>query len=249
MPPTEQLLTAILDGPTLMQAQLQRIETRLDAIDAAMAGLTDVEPALEQLLAAGTADREEIRHHFGTIATIAAFTHAAATGGPASLPAGVADDSLLDRYVIDQPSMTEPRNASLKLWPDEVGQIETLRLAAILERQYRSSPTDTPESRVPRYQFAAISRYELKKRRVVPSQPPSVSRDENPSTAAKTAKSTELANLWRGGTTPELLAEPEFGSGCCVVFRSHAQQRRFRPRRVGKPAYRFHQQDRTRRPV
>ena len=224
-------LVAILDALTLVQGQLDavgrgnaRIEaaqaeiiSRLDGLDARQAGVNDVLPALETILARSIEDRQLIREQFTTVASVAAFAHAAATGNSAPLPIGIADDSLLERFVLTQPADRASHERAIAEWRRVSSATATIELISLLARQYKPSPTDTPETRILRYQLAAISRAEIEGRGAVPPSPPASTIAQNSSALADSDKSEELARLWRAGESVALFAEPEL-AGAIDLF-------------------------------
>lgn len=225
------LLTAILDTLSLMQVQLERIERRsdnvereimelhhrLDHIDAAQAGVTDIVPNLETLLARMIEDRRFAKASFATLADISAFTNAAVAGRPAPLPAEVAGDPLLERFLLAQPADYDSPVRALVEWRQTVHDASTAELIPILARQYRPSPTDTPETRVLRYQLGAITRAELMGRgAALPDTPPSTIASDS-SDLARKARSEELSRLWQRGATTDLFAEAEL-AGAVDLF-------------------------------
>lgn len=224
-------LASILDALTLVQGQLvalteasHRIEatqravlTRLDTIDAGQAAVTDLLPILEMTFARSLEDRELMQAHFSTIATAVGFAHAAACGNPASLPTDVASDPLLERFVLAQPADMASVGRALVDWRRVAAAASTAELVSILKRQYEPSPTDTPETRVLRYQLAAITREQIKGRGAVPAPAPETTLATDRSTEAQGVRSEELARLWRAGEGIALYAEPEL-AGALDLF-------------------------------
>ena len=220
---TRTALAAVLDALTLVQGQLDtvargnaRIEatqkdilTRLDTIDAGQAAVTDLVPVLETILARSIDDRELMRSQFTTIATIAGFTYAAAQGGAAALPVDVADDPLLERFALTQPADRTADDRALVDWRKAAGGATSDELIGLLAAQYQPSPTDTSETRVLRYRLAAVSRAELEGRGVTPPALPQTTIAQGRSVPARNARSMHLAQLWRGGESAALFAEPE----------------------------------------
>ena len=233
-------LASILDALTLVQGQLvtlteasHRIEatqkavlTRLDTIDAGQAAITDLLPILEMILARSIEDRKLTRTHFSTIAVAVGFTHAAATGNPAPLPTDVASDPVLERFVLAQPADMASSNRALVDWRRVAAAASTAELVSILKRQYEPSPTDTPETRVLRYQLAAITREQIKGRGAAPPAPPETTAAADRSIEAQKVRSGELARLWRAGESTAFFADPEL-AGVIDVFRF--AERRFAP--------------------
>jgi hypothetical protein len=225
------LLTAILDSLSLMQGQLEQIEQRvdnverelselhgrLDHIDAAQAGITGIVPTLEIMLARMIEDRQFAAASFATLADIGAFTNAAVAGRPAPLPVDVAGDPLLERFLLNQPADYDSPVRALVEWRQTVHDAGTAELAQILARQYQPSPTDTAETRVLRYQLAAITRAELTGRRAaLPDVPPSTIASDR-SVLSRKVKSEELSRFWQGGATTDLFAEAEL-AGAVDLF-------------------------------
>ncbi|PZU05980.1 hypothetical protein [Sphingomonas sp.] len=229
--PNSAALAAILDAVTLAQGQLDavarssaRIEAtqrdilaRLDTIDAGQAAVTDLVPVLEMILARSIEDRELTRAQLATVAAVAGFAHAAATGSAAPLPTDVADDPLLEQFALLQPADQRSSERSLADWRRAVARVASSELLALLDRQRRPSPTDTPVTRVLRYRLAAISRAELEGRGVALPAPPSTTFAQDMSPSAKRARSAELGELWRAGESPALFAEPEL-AGAIDLF-------------------------------
>ncbi|MDR6710236.1 hypothetical protein J2X73_004641 [Novosphingobium sp. 1748] len=231
--PSHVALAAILDSLTLMQGQLDglaksnaRIEqshaeilNRLDTIDAGQAGLTDLVPILETMLARMIDDRAIQRDGIERVAQVAAFAHAAAIGNGAPLPVDVADDPLLERFLVTQPADHVTPDRALITWRETVVGAGTAELVTILASQYQPSPTDTPETRVLRYRLAAITRAELMQRGAdlppVPSR--TIAEDRSPDVRARRAG--ELAKLWRAGAGTALFAEAEL-AGAVDLFTS-----------------------------
>ena len=224
-------LAAVLDALTLVQGQLDtvvrgnaRIEatqkdilSRLGTVDAGQAAVTDLSPVLEMILARSIEDRELTRFQLTTVATIMGFTYAAAKGDAAALPVDVADDLLLERFALTQPADRTSDDRALVDWRKAAGGASSAELFALLAAQYQPSSTDIPETRVLRYQLAAISRVELEGRGVTPPAPPRTTVAEDQSVSARNAKSTHLARLWRGGESTALFAEPEL-AGALDLF-------------------------------
>ncbi|MEI5688861.1 hypothetical protein [Sphingomonas kyungheensis] len=209
------------------------IEQALSAVSQATEGLTTLEQRLSDLardqaetvtrlgtLDVGQAaiaqdlktDRLTNRASLVLIAELAARAHTAACGIKAPLPANVADSPLLERYLITQPADYVTATRALAEWRQQVPKAASRELAQLLARQYEPSPTDTPETRVLRYQLAAITRAELAGRGVTPPAAPqtTVTRDRSPE--ARAARSKELADLWRAGESLALYGEPELAA-------------------------------------
>lgn len=228
---TSAALAAVLDALTLVQAQLDalasanaRIEdtqkdilARLDTIDAGQAAVTDLVPVLETILARSIEDRDLTRAQFTTVAEIAAFAHAAASGHVAPLPTDVSNDSLLERFALTQPADTTSQVRALVEWRKAAQAVASTELVALLAKQYQPSPTDTPETRVLRYKLAAITREELQGRGVMPPTPPASTIAEDRSVSAGNARSDDLARLWKAGESAGLFAEPEL-AGALDLF-------------------------------
>ena len=114
-----------------------------------------------------------------TAATTAAFAYAAATGRSAVLPAAVANDPLLERYILEQPADQTSQERALVDWRRAAASAGTAELVDILSRQYQASPSDTPESRVLRYQLAAITRDQIKRKGgVLPPTPSTIAKSD-----------------------------------------------------------------------
>jgi hypothetical protein len=114
---------------------------RLDTIDAGQAGLTDLVPILETMLARMIDDRAIQREGIQLVAEVAAFAHAAAIGNGAPLPVNVADDPLLERFSVSQPADLVTPDRALIAWRETVAGVGTAELVTILARQYQPSPT------------------------------------------------------------------------------------------------------------
>jgi hypothetical protein len=224
-------LAAVLDSLTLVQGQLNalaesnaRIEqnhneimARLDTIDAGQAGLTDLLPAMEIMLDRQIEDRKINRAAQSQTAVVAAFAHAAAMGQRAPLPVDVADDPLLERFLLTQPADYDSPVRALVDWRKAVENAGTEALLSLLASQYQPSPTDTVDTRILRYQLAAITRAELAGRgATLPNAPISTIADDRPDRDCA-ARSETLARLWRGGATAALFAEPEL-AGAVDLF-------------------------------
>jgi hypothetical protein len=231
------VLAAILDSLTLVQDQLDtvargnsRIEAaqrdilaRLDTIDASQAAVTDLVPVLETILARSIEDRELTEAQLSTVAEIAAFAHAAASGNPAALPVEVADDPLLERFALAQPADRQSDDRALADWRSAASAAASSELLALLAKQYQPSPTDTSATRVLRYRLAAITREEIEGRGGTPPAPPVSTIAQDRSAVAATARSADLAVLWRAGESTSLLADPEL-AGAMDLF-SKAERR------------------------
>lgn len=225
------LLTAVLDGLTLVQGQLdkvtrsqERIEAahrniamRLDTIDAGQAAVTDLVPILEMILARSIEDRTITHDQLATIATVAGFAHEAAKGNHASLPADVADDPLLERFAINQPADRASDDRALVEWRAAASKAGTAELVEVLIRQYLPSPTDTAETRVLRFQLAAITRAEIRGRGVALPLAPDTTRIEDQTAHSRETRSQDLARLWRAGESIGLFADPEL-AGALDLF-------------------------------
>ena len=225
--PAGEAMAALLDAVTLIQGQLEevgetnrRIEanqaeimTRLDALAAKGAGGSDAREILAQMAKDRTATRSELAR----IAQVAGLTHAAAMGNGVALPTDVADDELLELYVLTQPADRNSTDRALIEWRRLSKEIGLVELAEALTRQYQPSPTDTLETRLLRYRLAAISREELEGRGVTPPPPPRSIKAQDRSANAAQSKSDELARLWRAGESIALFAEPEL-AGALDVF-------------------------------
>ena len=224
-------LAAILDALTLVQRQIdsvdrsnRRIEaaqkdilSRLDTIDAGQAGVTDLVPVLEMILARSIEDRDLTHAQFVTTATVAAFAHAAARGIPTPLPVDVADDPLLERFALAQPADMIANDRALVEWRKAAGSVGTAELHALLAQQTRPSPTDISETRVLRYQLAAITRREIESRGGPLPAAAATTVVQDQSANARRARSEALARLWRAGESAALFAEPEL-AGALDLF-------------------------------
>lgn len=224
-------LAGILDALTLVQEQLdaltesgqriaathQEIVHRLDAIDAGRAAVTDLTPILEMILGRSIDDREIMTTQLGTIAAAIGFAHSAANGNRAPLPVAVASDPLLERFILAQPADLLSNERALTDWRKAASATSTAELIALLNRQYRPSPTDTPESRVLRYRLAALTRAEIKRRGAAPPAPPRTTVAVDRTASACMIRSHELAELWRAGESAALYGEPEL-AGAIDLF-------------------------------
>lgn len=229
--PMTTALVAVLESLTLVREQLDalgkanaRLEqshtdimARLDTIDAGQASVTDLLPLLETIFARQIEDRKIVRADLSQTTVVAAFAYAAAMGNRAPLPIKVADDPLLERYLLAQPADYNSPIRALVEWRQTVRDSSTAELVPLLAKQYQASPTDTAETRVLRYQLAAITRAELTGRGAVLPQAPSSTIAPDRSGVARQAKSEELSRLWRGGATTALFAEPEL-AGALDLF-------------------------------
>lgn len=236
--PAGEAMAALLDAVTLIQGQLEevgesnrRIEanqaeimTRLDALAANGAGGADAREILAQMAEDRTATRSELAR----IAQVAGLTHAAAMGNGAALPTDVADDELLELYVLTQPADRSSTDRAFVEWRRLSKEAGSAELAEALTRQYQPSPTDTLETRLLRYRLAAISREELEGRGVAAPSPPTSTRTLDRSPTAAQARSEELARLWRAGESIGLFAEPEL-AGALDLFEVAERSRRGEP--------------------
>lgn len=224
-------LAAILDALTLVQNQLEEIGersrrleanqagiiARLDTIDAAQAGVTDLQPQLEHILAELTTSRLTMREGFARVAQVAGWAHAAAVGNSEQLPADILDDPLLERFVISQPADRISDRRALVDWRRTAKDVGTAVLTEILAMQYIPSPTDDAPGRILRYQLAAITRAELDRRGApLPPLPPSTTVTSQ-SQAARQERSAELLRAWRAGEGAMLYAEPELAGALDIV--------------------------------
>jgi hypothetical protein len=202
-------LDALARGQERIERDHAEIRTRLEGIDAGQAAVTDLLPLLEAILGRVTDDGITNRAELKRVAEIAAHAHAAAAGRATPLPVAVTDDPLLERFIITQaPDYVTPTRA-LAEWRQQAPKASSRELAQILARQYEPSPTDTPDTRVLRYQLAAITRAELVGRGATPPAAPHTTRARDRSPEARAARSKELAVLWRAGVSLALYAEPE----------------------------------------
>lgn len=218
-------LAAILDGLTLIQGQLDalserqdEIMNRLDTIDAGLAGVTDIQPVLELILARAIEDRDRIGAGFEKTARIAAYAHAAASGSPAPLPDDVMGDPLLARFIQEMPADRRSSVRALAKWREEAARADNAVLAVLLTKQYTASPTETASEAALRLRLAAITREELDRRHVALPQPPDNVVAADTSDAAKEQRAKDLAYLWNSGPTPHLYAEAELaGAVDCLA--------------------------------
>ncbi|WP_174278376.1 hypothetical protein [Sphingomonas bacterium] len=146
-----------------------------------------------------------------SLATLTAHTHAALLGNGTALPVDLADDPLLEKYLLGQPADRTSTSRALVEWRRAAIAASAAELANILEHQYDPSPTDTAEARLLRYQLAAITREELRGRGVTPPSPPTSTRAEDRSPEMIARRSAELARLWRAGESTGLFGDPELG--------------------------------------
>jgi len=213
----ELVLAAVMEALALMQEQLGGIQSRLDTIDAAQAGVTDLEPMLETLLSRVMDGQASTRKGMESIARVAAFAHAAAAGNPAPLPSDLLADPLLERFRREMPAELQFADRALQRWSGEAAKLSSLDLAVILTQQFEASPTETVEDLALRYRMAAVSRAELQRRHLaVPQFPEALpERDKSPTAAAKRAE--HLAALWRAGPSAQLYGEAEL-AGAVDVF-------------------------------
>ncbi|MBI0533587.1 hypothetical protein ACYZX9_19410 (plasmid) [Sphingomonas citri] len=226
-------LAAVIDALALVQGQLDRLERsngrieaaqrsildRLDTIDAGQAAVTELVPVLEMILARSIEDREAIDSKLSRIAQVAAFAHAASLGNGAPLPVAAADDPLLEQFLLTQPADRISVARALIDWRGIAAGASSADLTEIIARQYQPSPTDTAETRVLRYQLAAITRAELQGRGGVPPLPPASTRPQDRSVAARRSRSVELARLWAAGESTALFADPEL-AGALDLFQA-----------------------------
>lgn len=230
-------LAAILDALTLVQDQLEEIGERgkrleagqaeilgrLDTIDAAQAGVVDLQPTLEHILAELAAGRQTVMGGLAKVAAVAGFAHAAARGSEAPLPAEVLDDPLLELFVLSQPADRRSTSRALVDWRRVAHERETTELTDILRRQYRPSPTDTAATRRLRYQLAAITREELEGRGATPPPPPEGTTASDRSAAAQESRSAALISAWRIGENAALYADPELAGAMDIVAEARRQ--------------------------
>lgn len=246
--PSHVALAAILDSLTLMQGQLDRLAKsnarieqshaeilhRLDTIDAGQAGLTDLVPILETMLARMIDDRASYREGIERVAEVAAFAHAAAIGNGAPLPVNVADDPLLERFMVSQPADMVTPDRALIAWRETVAGAGTAELVTILVRQYQPSPTETPATRVLRYRLAAITRDELAQRGADLPTVPSRTGVEDQSAEARQRRAGELANLWRAGSSSALFAEAELAGAVDLFSRAQGRGKEALPEQLSQ---------------
>ena len=202
-------LNTLTKSAVRVEARIQDILHRLDTIEADQGRGTDLKPVLERFVARSAEDREETRAGLQTVAVVAAFAHAAVMGNRAPLPVNVADDPLLERFALAQPADIVSTERALVRWREAAKASATIELLDLLARQYRPSPTDTAETRVLRYQLAAITRAELQGRGAALPQAPATTVAQDRSPQACQARSLELARLWRSAEDAPLKAEPE----------------------------------------
>ncbi len=180
-------------------------------------GPADLEPVVKQILANQLEDRKVNRAGFKKASAIAAFSYSAASGHRAHLPVEVADDPLLETYILAQPADLSSNERALVDWRAEAKDQGTAELIDILKAQYQPSPTDTPETRLLRYRLAAITRAAIKGRDVDAPAPPTSTRAVDRSAVSCMIRSQELAQLWRAGGSAALYAEPEL-AGAIDLF-------------------------------
>lgn len=217
-----EVIAALLGALSDMREQLEEVGERYKRIEA---GQADILARLDQLSAAGVPgasltqvlarmdeDRAATDHGLAVIAQVAALAHAAASGNGAPLPSSVADDPLLELYVLTQPADRGSTERALVDWQRVARKAGSAELAGVLARQYRPSPTDTANTRRLRYRLAAITREELKGRGALPPPTPASTFPSDQSRAAQRAHSAELARMWRAGEGVDLYADPELAS-------------------------------------
>lgn len=209
MPPAT--LDVVLAAMTHMQDQLDRFLSANDRIEALQ---RDMLRRLDRI-GAGQA----------VIAELAAHAHAASIGNGAPLPPDLADNPILEQYLLTQPADRTSTSRAIADWRRVAAAASSGELAGLLLDQYRPSPTDTPEARLLRYQLAAITREELRGRGVTPPAPPPSTRAEDRSADAARRRSAELARLWRAGETTALFGEPEL-AGALDLFEANERSGR-----------------------
>ncbi len=209
---TQVLLVEILDTVLHIQERIAAVEQRLDAIDAAQAGTTDLAPNLETLLAYAIESRSAAESHAKRLAELAAQAYAAACGKPEPLPVDVLADPVLERFLLRFPDGLQTHDdAAIAAWRSVASELPTAELTAVLERQYRVSATDTDATLVLRFQMAAVSRAVLINRgEPIPAAPDHI---EKPAlnAASREHEARRLARLWQG-PREDLCAEPELVS-------------------------------------
>ena len=218
------LLAAVLDSLTLLRGQIDTVQDRLDgiedrlnSIDSGQAGLTDIEPALEIILAKQIESEKSVRGQLATLSRLTAFTHAAATGAPTQLPADLLADPSLERFRREMPAERHSPDRSLERWRDVSAKLSTLDLAVILTQQFQPSPTETVDDLALRYRMAAVSREELRRRYVAVPEFPARPVERDRSSEATAKRAAQLAALWRAGPSPRLYGEAEL-AGAVDVF-------------------------------
>ena len=207
-----ELLTTILESIMALQAQVEKIDERMAALDRQLAGLSErpeATPALESIVDRMEKDRDLAATSFARLAALGAFTHAAASGSPVPLPVELVDDPAFERFTLMQPADHSSQERAMVEWRGRAKAASTTELTELLAAQYRPSPTDTPESRVLRYRLAAISRQELAGRGAVLPALPSGTIARDRSAGAQKARSEDLARLWRSGGGDAMYAEAE----------------------------------------
>ena len=223
----DEAMAALLDAFTSIQGQLEEvgesnrqieanqaeIMQRLEELTAKQAGGSDAQRILAQL----AEDRSATRSELSRVAQVAGLAHAAAMGNGLPLPIDVADDELLELYVLTQPADRKSTDRALVEWRRRSKEAGSAELTEALVRQYQPSPTDTIKTRLLRYRLAAISRMELEERGVTTPPPPTSTRMKDCSVIAAQLKSDELARLWRDGESIWLFAEPEL-AGALDLF-------------------------------
>ena len=168
-----------------------------------------LEPVVKQILDNQLEDRKLNRAGFIKASTIAAFSYSTASGHRGPLPVAMADDPLLEMYILSQPADLSSNERALVDWRAEAKEQGTAELFAILKTQYQPSPTDTPETRLLRYRLAAVTRETIKGRGAEPPSAPTSTRVADRSAVSCMIRSQELAQLWRAGESAALYAEPE----------------------------------------
>ena len=196
----------IVDVVEALEALSTRQQEDGEAAREAFSGILGL---ASQLVEGARADRKQNQETFKQIGETAAFAHSAALGHREPLPSNVADYAVLERFIIAQPADLTSNERALVDWRNIAKDLGTAELVDILRSQYRPSPTDNPETRVLRYRLAAITRATIKGRGAELPPAPSSTRAFDRSAVACMIRSSELAQLWRAGDSPELYAEPE----------------------------------------
>lgn len=216
---TQVLLVEILDTVLHIQERIAAVEQRVEAIDAAQAGTTDLAPNLETLLAYAIESRSAAEAHAKRLAELAARAYAAACGKPEPLPVDVLADPVLERFLRRFPDgLPTHDGAAIAAWRSVASELPTAELTAVLGQQYRVSATDTDATLALRFQMAAVSRSVLMNRgEPIPAAP---DRIEKPALNAASRKheARRLASLWQG-PREDLCAEPELV--CLVLALEH----------------------------
>lgn len=205
----QEQLDLVVESGQRIEATHQEILARLDKSGAGQATTADVAPILKTILGRSIDDREITRKQLATIATAVGFAHSAANGLRAPLPVAIATDPLLERFLLNQPPDMTSAERSMTDWRRTASAASTGDLIALLNRQLEPSPTDTPETRILRYRLAALTRAKIRGRGTALPRQPAVTVAADRTASACMIRSSELAQIWRGGETAALYADPE----------------------------------------